>query len=126
MGWHLQGGPTTVDVETNDSAFNLEEAPVGYLVTGETLIQLQNETIVIFFKYSVDTSIKIFLTPLQIQLRPLCLCKYTLSVSRDIIIIPELRLAFFKTQEPYSSPQHLLHTFSFTCLNIPPPRPPTS
>jgi hypothetical protein len=26
MGWHLQGGPTTVDVETNDSAFNLEEA----------------------------------------------------------------------------------------------------
>ncbi|OBT60016.1 hypothetical protein VE03_10323 [Pseudogymnoascus sp. 23342-1-I1] len=23
MGWHLQGRPTTVDVETNDSAFNL-------------------------------------------------------------------------------------------------------
>ncbi|KFY31508.1 hypothetical protein V493_01037 [Pseudogymnoascus sp. VKM F-4281 (FW-2241)] len=31
------------------------DARVGYLVTGETLIQLQSETIVIFFQYSVDT-----------------------------------------------------------------------
>ncbi|KFY01430.1 hypothetical protein V490_00917 [Pseudogymnoascus sp. VKM F-3557] len=30
---------------------NLGEAEVGYLITGETSIQLQKETIVIFFKY---------------------------------------------------------------------------
>ncbi|KFY97306.1 hypothetical protein V500_02147 [Pseudogymnoascus sp. VKM F-4518 (FW-2643)] len=30
---------------------NLGEATAGYLITGETSIQLQSETIVIFFKY---------------------------------------------------------------------------